>query len=74
MRYEKLHDICNRYADVMRPESLMASVNPKMEAFQWQPSYHIAMCTPSGKAIYFRLAFFETSRLQYKLLQCCDDG
>jgi len=48
MRYEKLHDICNRYADVMRPESLMASVNPKMEAFQWQPSYHIAMCTPSG--------------------------
>merc|ERR1719450_1422287 len=48
MRYEKLHDICNRYADVMRPESLMASVNPKMEAFQWQPSHHIAMCTPSG--------------------------
>jgi len=48
MRYEKLHDICNRYADVMRPESLMASINPKMEAFQWQPTHNIAICTPSG--------------------------
>jgi len=48
MRYEKLHDICNRYADVMRPESLMQTVIPKMEAFQWQPTHHIAMCTPSG--------------------------
>jgi len=62
MRYEKLHDICNRYADVMRPESLMASVTPKMEAFQWQPIHNIAICTPSGMGQSAIKSLFERMR------------
>jgi len=62
MRYEKLHDICNRYADVMRPESLMASITPKMEAFQWQPIHNIAICTPSGMGQSAIKSLFERMR------------
>jgi len=62
MRYEKLHDLCNRYADVMRPESLMQTVEPKSESFQWQPTHHIAMCTPSGMGQSAIKALFERVR------------
>lgn len=62
MRYEKLHDICNRYSDVMRPESLMQTIMPQKEAFQWQPSKDIALCTPTGLGQKGMTALFERLR------------
>jgi len=62
MRYEKLHDMCNRYSDVMRPESLMQTVLPKKEAFQWQPPKDIALCTPTGLGQKAMTALFERQR------------
>ena len=48
MRYEKLHDVCNRYADVMRPESLMQKHMPKKESFIWHVPTGTAICNPVG--------------------------
>jgi len=48
MRYEKLHDVCNRYADVMRPESLMQKHMPKRESFIWHVPTGTAICNPVG--------------------------
>lgn len=62
MRYEKLHDMCNRYSDVMRPESLMQKHMPEKEAFQWQPPKDIALCTPTGVGQKAMMALFERQR------------
>jgi len=62
MRYEKLHDICNRYSDVMRPESLMQKIIPKMEAFKWHVPTGTAVCTPVGVGHKAIAALFERIR------------
>jgi len=62
MRFENLHDMCNRYSDVMRPESLMTkttSQRPKKEGFYWNPSLGIAFCSATGIGQKGMAALFE---------------
>ena len=48
MRFEKLHDLCNAFGDVMRPESLMKKHLPQRQDFHWDSSSRLALCSPHG--------------------------
>lgn len=48
VRWEKLSDVCNKYSDVMRPESLMKDHVPNKDGFVWHKPTSLALCTPYG--------------------------
>lgn len=79
VRYEKLHDICNKYSDVMRPESLMSENKPVVDSFQWEHSRGIALCTPYGvgkkafEALFMRLRDADDNSINGKMTALRDN-
>ena len=62
MRYDKIRDKCNKFADVMRPESYLGKHMPKKEAYQWDSSSRIGICNPYGVGKQAFEALFMRSR------------
>ena len=48
LRYLKLQDTCNKYFDVMRPESLMRNEMPPEQNFAFDARSKIAFCKNHG--------------------------